>query len=308
MANNESLKPYFDKVVETLGDVIRAIKAVRDEVQNVRDAIVDGVQTITDAIHENTQARAELKLIERVVEVRSILPQIDAERERIEVEREELDRQLERIAERYEQKHEELDDKAAQRIRDLGAHIFEIDEDQFEDGIEAPFAEHVTTVWQSLQSQNEAFGRQRRERIESTAGDVVSDIHDFVDQQHELIDRIQRLKSDVGGSIPATTTVQLPYYVVTVETDGSTERTVIVPSRTREADGPFRLSLQPLPGMEKLVSPTPMSRTRTDVYDGSSLLDSLEPHIEERNPIVSYGDVLSQSVPDQVDVAVEGGD
>jgi uncharacterized protein YoxC len=304
---SDDLHPILSKIHRTLGDVRKSIEGVRGEVEKIREAVTKGVTKITEAIDDNTRARAELKLMERVVEVRSILPQIEAEQERVETEREELDRQLDRIAERYEEKHEELDRKAAARVRDLGAHIFEIDEAEFEDGIETPFVEHVTTAWRALQSQNDAFGDRRRERIESATGDAVARIHDFVEQQHELVEQIRRVRTDVDRPGSEPTRIQLPYYVVAVETGGTTERHVVLPSTVTEAEGRCGVSLEPLPGMERLVSPTDLAGTHTERVESSAIREALEPHVSDDPPLLSYGDAVEESVPDRIDVAIEGG-
>lgn len=308
MAGNDDLHPILGNIHETLGDVLKSIQRLRGEVEKVHTAVTEAAESIRDAIHENIQAQAELKMMERVVEVRSILPQIEAENERIEIEQEELDRQLDRIAERYEEKHDELDEKAARRIRDLGSHIFEIDEEQFESGIEAPFAEHVTTAWMSLQSHNDVVGRTRRERVESTTGDVVTDVHDFVRQQNELVERIEDTRADLGRSVTEPRRLQLPYYTVTVEVDGRTRRHVVGPSSvmTGEDGG---VTLQPLPGVDDLFSdPIELGNTRTESLDRTAVRETLAARLDDGPPLVSYAAAVEGALPERVEVAVEGGD
>lgn len=307
MAGNDDLHPILSKIHETLGDILKSTQRLRGEVEKVHTAITEGVDSIRDAIHENIQAQAELKMMERVVEVRSILPQIEAENERIEVEQAELDTQLERIAERYEEKHGELDEKAANRIRDLGSHIFEIDEREFEEGIEEPFAEHVTTAWMSLRSHNDAIGRDRRDRVESTTGDVVTDVHDFVGRQKDLVDRIESVRADLGAPVTEPRRFQLPYYTVTVEVDGATRHHVVGPSVV-STDGETGVALDSLPGVEELISRTELNRTRTETLDGGRVRESLEPRFADDPPLVSYGGGVEAAVPDHLDVTVEGGD
>jgi uncharacterized protein YoxC len=308
MAGNDDLHPILSKIHETLGDVLKSIKEVKGEIRKVHTAVTEGAESIRDAVHESIQAQAELKMMERVVEVRSILPQIEAENERIAVEQEELDSQLDRIAERYEEKHEELDEKAAQRIRDLGSHIFEIDEEEFETGIEAPFAEHVTTAWMSLQSHNDVVGRDRQERVESTTGDVVTDVHDFIRQQNELVDRIESVRADLNASISEPRRFQLPYYTVTVEVDGTTRQHVVGPSAVAATDEGHGVALEPLPGVDDLVSRTELNHPRTEALDGATVRETLESRIDDGHPLVSYGNGVEQAVPDRVEVAVEGGE
>lgn len=308
MAGNDDLHPILSKIHRTLGDVLKSTKQVRAEVEKVHTAVTEGVESIRDAIHENIQAQAELKMMERVVEVRSILPQIEAENERIGTEQSELDDQLQRIAERYERKHEELDDKAARRIRDLGSHIFEIDESEFEEGIEEPFAEHVTTAWQSLRAHNDIVGRDRRDRVESTTGDVVTDVHEFVDRQTALVDRIESARTDIGTSVAEPRRIQLPYYRVTVEVNGSTRQHVVGPAEVSTGDGPTGVGLDPLPGTERLLSRTEIGPAQTGTIDGGLLRDRLASRVDDDRPLVSYGDGVAAAVPNDLEIAVEGGD
>ncbi|WP_136686768.1 hypothetical protein [Halorhabdus amylolytica] len=307
MAGNDDLHPILKKIHRTAGDILKSIKEVRGEVEKVHTAITNGVEEIIEAIGDTIQAQAEIKMMERVAEVREIKPQITAEQDRIEAERDELERQLERIGERYERKHEELDDKAAKRIRDLGAHIFEIDEDEFEDGIEEPFVEHVTTTWRNLQSQNQVTERQRHDQIESTTGEVIADIHDFVSQQNELVDRIRQTRTDFDLPRSEPVTIQVPYYVVTVETGDGTEQHVVAPSQTTSQDGPVSVSLDPLPGMDQLTGRTDLQHTDTKTVDGSTITNSLESHIEDGRPLLSYDETVNDAVGEQITVATEGG-
>lgn len=307
MAGNDDLHPILSKIHRTIGDVLKEVQKIKGEVEKTREAVTKGFETVREAIHENIQAQAELKMMERVAEVREIKPQIEAEHEHIEHEQEELDRQLDRIAERYGRKHEELDEKAARRIRDLGSHIFRIDEEEFEDGIEKPFAEHVTTVWRALQAQNETVNRDRREEIELTAGETVEDIHEFVDRQRELVDRIRNVRTDIGRPAESAT-IQVPYYVVTVESNGTTERHVVPPSRIDGGDGPAAVSLRSLPGMGRVVSPSSLQDPTKRALDRESVRQSLEPYLQDAPPLLSYGTAVDSSLPERIEVAMEGGE
>jgi len=304
--SNEDLHPILKKIHQTIGTVVKEIQKLHGEAVKIREAVVQGLPRITEAIDENTKARAELTLMERMVEVESILPQIEAEKDRVDIEREELDRQLARVSDRYDEKHAELDQKAANRIRDVGSHIFEIDEQEFEEGIETPFVDHVTPVWQSLQSQNDTFSQQRCEVVESTTGEVVTDIHNFVDQQHELVDRIQQVRTEFSHAVSEPTTMQVPYYVVTVETDGEVEQHVVTPSETEQGDGYCSVSLQPLEGIDTIITPTEIDRSQSDTLTSSSIREQLDPHIEEDIPLVSYGTAVEKAVDDEVAVTIEG--
>lgn len=305
MAGNDDLHPILSNIHETIGDVLKAVQRVKGEVEKVHESVTEAAETIRDAIHESIQAQAELKMMEHVVEVRSILPQIEAENERIDVEQEELDTQLDRIADRYERKHEELDETAADRIRNLGSHIFEIDEEQFEDGIESPFAEHVTTAWMALQAHNDAVERDRRDQVESTTGEVVSEIHEFVQQQNDLVDRIENVRTDVAEPVTEPKTLQLPYYTIEVEVGGTKRTHVVGPSVVDQSSSG---TLRSLPGVDELVSGTAVDRTRTETLDSGTLRSEVEAAVDDGPPLVSYSGAVESAMPDGLEVAVEGGD
>lgn len=303
---NEDLHPILNKIHETIGTVAQKIDTLTGEVKKIRKAVTRQTETLVDAINDNAQAQMEMKMMEHVVDVKSIAPQIDAEQEQMEMEQEELDRRLERIAERYEEKHEELDDKAAKRVRDVGAHIFEIDEQEFEQGIEDPFVEYVTPAWQSLQIQNDKSKNRRRDRVESKAGEVVSEIHNFVDQQEQLVNRIRKTRTDAMESVAEPTSMQVPYYVVTTETNGQTEQHLVVPSQVTSTDGPCTATLEPLPGMDQLISSTELNSAQTDRIQNETLIQALDPYIKANSlPMISYRGAVESAIPDQVNVATE---
>jgi hypothetical protein len=248
----------------------------------------------------------ELKMMEHVIDVKSIETQICAEGERIKSEKRELDNKLENITDRYTKKHEELRDKAARRIRDVGEHIFKIDEEEFENEIEKPFLKHVTPAWQSLQLHNDESKRRRRDHLESTTEKVVSDIHDFVDQQEQLIDQIERLRTDEIGSLAEPTSIQVPYYIITTESGGQRQKHLIAPSKVTSADGQCAVSLEPLPGMERLIPRTEINTAQTDMIQDTTIQQTIEPYIQENNiPTVSYQKSIKQAVSNQVRVTAE---
>lgn len=303
---NDDLHPILKSIHRTLKETLKEGQKIKSEITKVHTAITEGVDKVLEAINDTIQAQAEMKMMEHMVEVKSILPQIDAERERVDVEEEELDRQLERIADRYEDKHDELDEKAASRIRDVGSHIFEIDENQFEEGIETPFAEHVTTAWMSLQAQNDAVGENRRERVESRTSEAVGEIHEFVKKQDELVEQIDRTRTDIETDVEEPKPIQLPYYTVEVEINGSTSTTLIEPSAV-ENDSEDGATLTPLPGMDSVVSACPINETRTEQIDQASITDNIEQYTTSDPPLVSTADAYKNALPDQVEVTIEEG-
>lgn len=313
MAGNDDLHKPLKAINQTLGRIRENIDRLIGEVEKVHTAITDGVETIRDAIQESIQAQAELKLMEHVMEAKSVKPQIDAEHDQIETEREELDERLESIDDRYQRKHEELDEKAADRVRDLGSHIFAVQEDQFEDGIEMPFTEGVTTTWQTLQSHNDDVREERREQVQGTVGNVVQTIHDFIDRQSELVEDIDSHRIDearIDQTVRESGRLQVPYYVVEYEEDGVAKSQLVAPSHVTSAeDGEWSsVQLSSISGASDLLDGVGTPRDgHPDPTASRDITRNLEAYSASSALGPSYVDAVESALPDEVPVTVEGG-
>ncbi|SIS20883.1 hypothetical protein [Natronorubrum thiooxidans] len=317
MAGNDDLHEVLLKNQEAVGKVEQAVTSLKGVVEQVRDAIVEGTTEIREAIHENIRAQAELKLMEHMMEVRSVKPQLEAEHERMSAERSELQDRLENIEERYQRKHEELDEMAGERIRDLGSHIFEINEQEFEEGVEEPFTQQVTSAWHVLQAHNETVREEREGRLRETTDEMAQHITDYVDRHEELIESIDEHRfdpDDVPVDGDGTEPLQLPYYVVEYEVDGVSQRTTVVPSRLSSDDGTewCPVSLSPLPGIEDLISDSrELDTTNTESSLSLETLQSTaSTHGESSLLGLSYEDAVMAAIPDDghIPVRTEGGD
>lgn len=252
---NEDLHEWFKALQKEIHSVHESIKTAIGEVEKVREAITSGVEEIVDAIYENARAQAEMKLLERMMEVKQLEPQLEAERKQIERERTELNDLLERIEERYERKHEELDETAAERVRELGSHIFPIQEDQFEAGIEDPFADQVTRGWQRLRTHNTAVRERRRSAVERQVDETIGAVESHVSQRENLRQAItdRRLPAaKLGVSTEGVTPVQVPHYVIEYTVDGTTQRELVVPGTVESRGGQSTVGVSSFPGVERL--------------------------------------------------------
>lgn len=316
MANEDLLKP-LKAINKTIARLREDVQTLTGEVKKITTVIQEAAESIRGAIQENIQAQAEFKLMEHVMEVRSIKPQIEAEYEQIRTERAELDERLQSIQKRYQRRHEELDEKARKRIRNLGSHIFEIDEQQFEDGIEDPFTEQVTTAWQSLRAHNEDLREERSDRVCETTGDVVNTIQEFIHRQNELIESIQNHRIDTD-EVPITgkqtERLQVPYYVVEYEAGGVAHRDVIVPSQLTTDGGTdwCTVSLSPISGAEELIGGvTPNANTGNKDWLTEDDLVSVLGEYGTSSPLgVSYAEAVAETTPDDglVPVRTTGGE
>lgn len=312
---SEDLHKPLESINRSIAKLRENVVTLTGEVKKIPEAIREAAKTIRDAIQENIQAQAELKLMDHVMEVKSVKPQIQAERDQIETEREELDERVDSIGQRYQDRHTELDETAAERIRDLGSHIFEIEEEEFQDGVEDPFTDQVTTAWQTLQAHNADVGEERTDAVRETAGDVVQTIHEYVDRQEQLVDDIRNHRLDdaeLSLSTDEAEPLQVPYYVVEYEIDGVAQRAVVVPSRlSSEGSQWCSVSLDPIDGAEEIlggVDGIGESGTR-ERLDTDDLRRSLS-DCGESSPLgLSYTDAVADAMPSDghVPVAIEGG-
>lgn len=306
MANSD-LHPLLKSINETIGRLREDVKEATGEIEKVHTVLDEGFRSLRDAIHENIQAQAEMKLMEYVSEVHSIKPQIEAERQQIVEEKEELDEALESIADRYREKHDDLDEKAERRVRDLGEHIFEIDEEEFERGVEDPFLEHVTTTWDDLREHNERADERRDDALRTTLDDARGAIQEFVDRRGDLLQRIDDHRTDLptGGGTEAR--IDVPYYVVTVVEDGVEREVVVPPSRLVGTDDDWLpVDLEAMPGFREPVeriADRPLHDPSTIRLPAEQLADAMAVHGERRLAgQVSYADAFADALPDHVPI------
>jgi len=303
MANDDLRKPL--KSINTTAARLREdIQKLTGEAKKIREAIVKAAEKIQDAIHENIQAQAELKLMEHMMEVKSVKPQIKAEHEQIRSERDELDERLASINERYAEKHHELDDTARERVRNLGSHIFAIDEEEFESGIERPFTEQVTSTWGALQQHNETVGEERATTVRETAGETVQATNDYIHRQDRLLNRIDehRLDPDSNG-LPTddVATLQVPYFVVEYEREGNRSHETVLPSQLTGSDSEWcSAALEPIDGAEALMNGVSSidSPAQTSHVSAIEITAALNKYGDRSLLGLSYTDAVTDAVPD----------
>ncbi|MFD1527301.1 MULTISPECIES: hypothetical protein [Halolamina] len=315
MASEDLHKP-LKAINQSISDLREDIISLKGEVEKIHTVIRQAAETIREAIQENIRAQAELKLMDHIMEVRTVKPQINAEYEQIETERSELQERLTSIEERYQRKHEELNEKAKDRIRNLGSHIFEIDEEQFESGIEDPFTSQVTTTWQFLQAHNEDVRTERTGEVQGTTEEVVQTIDDFVHRQDELIETIDDHRFD-AAEVPLPDDhperLQVPYYIVEYESDGFSQRRLVVPSELSTENGTTwcSISLSPISGSGELLSG--VSGVDNPETIGSISADQLASTLGEYGKeswVTSYSDAVTDAVPEDgtIPVRAPGGE
>lgn len=312
MPNDDLHKP-LKAINETIARLREDVQTLTGEIKKIKTAITESAQSIRDAIHENIQAQAELQLMEHVMEVQSVKPQIEAEYEQISAEQDELNERLQQINERYQRKHTELDQKARDRIRNLGSHIFEIDEQQFETGIEEPFTDQVTTTWQTLQAHNADIGEQRTEVLREAASETKRTIQNYIDRQAQLVSNIEnhQLDNSVRG-LPsdASASLQVPYYVVEYEHDGVMKRETIVPSELHtEGTGWCQASLSPVHGADRLMRDVKgVDNPAITTTLSSSTLRSTFDRYGNSSLGLSYTDAAAEAVNEGVKIHYEVSD
>lgn len=307
-----------DNLHPILKDIQGKIVNVRDDLQNVigelrkvRETIREGIDSILEAINDNIQAQAELKMMERVANVRSIPAQISAEEEQIGAEKDELEAKLESIGERYQRRHEELDQQAEQRVRNLGEHIFEIQEDEFENNIEQPFHEHVTETWREMQLANSEIGANRIESLESELDETHTTIDDLLEQREQFLTDLHRNRVSTG-SFSSPQQIQVPFWIVTVERNGERMQEIVGPADLEQrSDAWYTAELAERPGFRQVIedvahSTTPQTTETVQLQD-THIQDSAAQYIQ--NDIfgqTDFADKVGETMGDTVPVTVEG--
>lgn len=316
MAGNDDLHPLLESINETLAELRTDIKELTGEIKKIPELLEKGFKQVRDAIHENIQAQAELKMMEHMMEVSTVKPQIEAERDQIQQVREELDERLEQISDRYADKHTELDEKAAERVRTLGSHIFAIEEDEFEDGIEEPFTTQVTPVWRDFQAHNHMIHGDRQTEVVERTESVVDEIDAFLSRKQQLVTQIDDHLLDpdaVPRQMREQSEVQLPYYVVEYEVDGVSKQVVVPPSEIRHArnsDTWSAAALAPIDGAQNLASADrrlDRSTATRKPLDRQAVLAALDEHGTESRLGPSYVGAVEQAIPEGVEITIEGG-
>lgn len=308
--SNQDLHPLLSNISSGISNLRTEIQNLVGEVQKIHQTIKEGVESIVDAINDNTQAQAEVKLIDEMSEVHSLEPQIAAEETTIQEEREELESTLDRIGERYQEKQGELDRKAEERIRDVGSHIFKIDEDEFEESVETPFVQHVTGTWSELREHNEGVQSSREGSLRRSIDRAYDSIDSFIDRRERLLRDIDDHRIETAMSIDEPTPVQVPCWEITVERGSESKTFVVGPSRIERDDGEWTsASIDRLGQFEdqmNAVSGRPVTETSPLGIRKGDLVDAMHEHGEKRlGGLVSYGDAFDDAIEDAVRIEVE---
>lgn len=249
--DRDPLQPLLSDIQAKLGRMREDLKTIRGSIQKVRKILENGFKDLHEAIYDSIEAQAELKLMERLAEVRSIPPQIEAEQKRISGERSEIENSIDSVSDRYEQKHAELNQKASNRVRNLGEHIFAILEEEFEDGIETPFVDALTPTWEEFKEHNAGVVGDRNDQLWTEYNRADENIDEFLNHREQLLADISRHRVDDSLSIDEPTVLQIPFWVVTIERDGSEESVVVTPSHIRDdKDGWFTAHVSPIEGFD----------------------------------------------------------
>lgn len=326
------LHPLVTDIAKKVGRMREDLEKIRGTLTKIRRTLERGFTDLHEAIYDNIEAQAELKLMERVAEVRSIPTQIEAEQERIEAEKDEIRDKLDAVSERYEQKHAELDQKATERVRNLGEHIFTILEDEFEDDIETPFVDALTPTWEELQAHNARVAGDRNMKLQEGLQQANTEIDAFLDHRETLLDDITDHRVSMDLSIAEPITLQIPFWVVTIE-KGEEITMAVGPSYLKaKGDGWFDARVDPIEGFEEPIeqltapetgddfagsppaflrkgNPDSTHATRDSVSGSTEILGAgLDQYASSRyGGLVSFTKEFQRAVPDDAEIRVEGG-
>ena len=188
---------------------------------------------------------------------------IEAREMQIPEEQQELEQRRAGIRDRYNQKHAELEDEARSRIRELGAHIFDIMENQFEMHVEQPLLSHVSNSWADLLKENERISIERRNRLEDKFKQTIENANSILNSEKELLNKIDRYlhESRTGGPM----LIHIPFWVVTKKENDHTKKEIIPPSRVNFQNG--------VPILEKSEGFEPIMNSLADQKNAISYQD-----------------------------------
>jgi hypothetical protein len=242
-------------MIRVLGNLLSRVREAIDraigELKKISEIIKEGFTKVIDAIHENIQAQAELQILSKMADVQSYETMIKAREIQIHEELEELDEKLKAIEERYNKVHAELDVEAQERIRELGHHIFEIMEDQFEKQVEQPLLRHVSDAWASLLAENDWISFDRMSRLEEVFKRTKENAEHILSSQKDLSEKLEGYiySHKLENAIP----VHIPFWIIHTQQDGKINREIITPSwMKREGYIPH---LEPIDGFDEFMNP-----------------------------------------------------
>lgn len=307
------LHPLLADIQGKIGRIREDLEKIRGAVTKIQEILERGIEDIHDAIYDSIEAQAELKMMERMAEVHSIPPQIEAEQQRIDQEREEINEKLDGVSQRYERKHNELDQKATERVRNLGEHIFAVLEGEFEDGIETPFIDALTPTWEELQEHNTRVAADRRMRLREELGLANTKIDSFLERRETLLNDIYDHRLSMDTSITEPMTLQVPFWVVTTECDGEEETTIVGPSHLSDADDDgrwFTAHVDPVDGFGEPIEQfarTEPGQTRKVDMTPDELIEVADSYAADRlGGSLSFTTELQRAVSDNPEIRVEG--
>lgn len=308
---DDSLLPVLKAIQDTLKEIRADIKDAIRELRKIPKALQEGFTRVQEAVDENTQAQAELVLMEKIASVRTIPPQIEAEQERVADEKRELETKLDSISERFQGRHDELDETAAERIRNVGEHIFEIMEEEYETNIEQPFVDHVTSRWHEMQVVGQEIAAQRSDRLEAELRETEETIDDFMHRREALLSDINRHRAPVDIPSETAEPAQIPYWVVTVDDGEERRQELVLPGRLTESDDEwFGARVESLTGIEPIISQvTEATDPETSVATQATpeeISDAVSEYDRDRLAgQLRFGEELSTVFPESVDIEVE---
>lgn len=305
------LHPLITDVQRKVGRIREDLKKIRAEIIKIRDLVERGFENVHDAIYDNIEAQAELKLMERMAEVRSLPPRIEAEQKRIEREKSENTEKLDTVSKRYQRRHDELDQKAAQRVRDLGEHIFTILEDEFEDDIESPFVDGVTPTWEEFKEHNTQVAIDRNSALWDSYENANGKIDQFLTNREGLINKIQAHRLDLNTTITEPATLQIPFWVVGIESEGKKETTIYGPSQLVQQDGGwFAAKLDEIESVDESLERQlrqPLDQAHQLSLSTSDLTKNIKPYANTRfGGVIGFEDEFEAAITNGTKIRVEG--
>ncbi|OKY77366.1 MAG: hypothetical protein BTN85_2016 [Candidatus Methanohalarchaeum thermophilum] len=309
MAKGNVLQPLIENISEKITDIKVSIKELLGEVKKVNKTVKKGINSLRNAIYENIEAQAEMKLMDHMAKIHGIRPQIEAENEQISMEKDELEDKLQKLTERYSRKQSELNKKAEKRIRELGEHIFEIQEEEYEDNIEISYTSNIFPIWEEIKEHNDFVSDHRHKSLENELDMTKEEIENFKDERPAVVEKIQKYKTDFPGKPTDEELVRIPYWVVEVKSGESIRKVIIDPSDLRTDDEKLFKAEIESKGLKSYLKKLNKKEIETKVIkeiSGSEIASNLNEFTKNQfGPIPNFAQALETTLKDNIKIKEE---
>ncbi len=215
-------------------EVVHAIETLRQEVQRGNAETVKEVRRISE-----TAARTELA--KQQAEAEAIGPVIDRQKTQLQRLFQQIRSFLQAVKAKFDLKEKELKQSYRRDIRRLGAHIFEILEDECQRGIENRIKAADFDVFVGLTGK---FYDARNRTLNEWLNRAKDSARRFADKRRQFRSTLKSVH--IARQDSENPEFAIPFWIIEVEDSGKVQTRVITVSRLAPSAGPYPFRLEPL--------------------------------------------------------------